>query len=514
MTDPTGPEAARAAAGPPKAGQADAPAIDLADPQTMAALAAIKPENDDELHAWVNLVLGFDLEREAVIPGHRAPFEALADFYFERVERAMWEKNRTSCGTRMLSILHLLNSLFKPGCWTTNAGAMEGQSHRAYDYIRAYLEEPHFASRLAADPMMRRTDFTNGSRIEILTGGSIKSVSGTAQQKMACDEIDQWDEAIYETAVQAPLSKGDISAQTVLVSSRYYDYGLLKRLKDEAEERDIAVYSWGVWDVMQKCADYPAGCEACCLREWMHPVTMEMEPLCGGEIGKDCAGHMAVADVRNKFRSGSPRTFYIQQLLGEAMREGLVLDNFTEANLRELPADMDVDAWDFVAGVNWGWAVGHDATIEVMAQAPDGDMFFCDEWGMTRALPSEHRLAAEEMARRWPLKMFWGGPDRPDLIAAWQQHGIRNALACERHKVLEGIGAMADMVLDASGGRHLFVSPSRCPELVKDITQRYHYRRGRDGKFTGKPAKLGDKYFQAARYAFMGGAKGGWSWVG
>ncbi len=475
-------------------------------------LASHAPTDDERLWVYVWQVLGFKLEHTAVVPGHRAPFEALADFYFERVERAMWEKNRTSCGTRMLSILHLLNSLFKPGCWTTNAGAMEGQSHRAYDYIRAFLEEPWFAGALVTDPMMRRTDFLNGSRIEILTGGSIKSVSGTAQQKMACDEIDQWEMQIYETAVMAPLSKGDIIAQTVLVSSRYYDYGLLARLKEEAEERDIAIFSWNVWDVMEKCPDHPNGCESCCLYEWVHPVTMEVEPLCGGDIGPRCRGHMKVADVRNKFRAASPRTFYIQQLLGEATREGLVLDNFTDVNLRELPKDMDMEAWDFVAGVNWGWAVGHDATIEVMAQAPDGDVYFCDEWGMVRALPSDHRNAAVELAKKWPIKAFWGGADRPDTIATWQEHGMRNAMACPRHKVADAIDRIIDVIADAAGERHFFVSPTKCPELVQDITQRWHYKRGRDGTFSGTPNTMGEKYAQSMRYAFMGGASGGWSW--
>jgi len=391
---------------------------------------------------------------------------------------------------------------------------MEGQSHRAYDYIRAFLETPHFAGLLIADPMMRRTDFQNGSRIEILTGGSIKSVSGTAQQKMACDEIDQWEMQIYETAVQAPLSKGDIMAQTVLVSSRYYDYGLLKRLKDEAEERDITIYSWNAWDVMERCPDHPVGCEECCLFEWMHPVTMEKELLCGGDIGPRCRGHMRVADVRNKFRASSPRTFYIQQLLGEATREGLAFEHFVDidwpqGNLRELPEGIDLDAWSFVAGVNWGWAVGHDATVLVMAQAPDGDIYFCDEWGMTRALPDEHRAAAVKLGRKWPVKMFWGGHDRPDLIAAWQQHGI-DALASPSHKVREAVDAMTDMMVDAAGGRHLFVSPTRCPELLKDITQRWHRVRNRDGTFGERFGKLGDKYIQSARYAFMGGARGGW----
>jgi len=481
-------------------------------------LASIAPTDDMRLWTYVWQVLGFKLEYEAVIPGHRPPFEALADAYFQRVETALWEKSRTSCGTRMLSILHLLNSLFKPGCWTTNAGSSEGQSNRCYDYFRTYFEEAqHLADELKADPMMKRTDFRNGSRVEILTGGSIRSVSGPAQQIMACDEIDQWTMDVYETASQAPLSKGDIMAQTLLVSSRYFDYGLLKRLKDEAEERGIAVYNWGVWDVMQRCTDYPNGCEECCLFEWMHPVTMEREPLCGGNIGPRCDGHMTVRDVRKKFRDSSSRTFYVQQLLGEATREGLAFEHFVDmdwpqGNLRELPKDIDVDAWSFVAGVNWGWAVGHDATVEVMAQAPDGDIYFCDEWGMTRALPDEHRAAAVELGREWPVRMFWGGHDRPDLVASWQQHGI-DALTCPSHKVREAVDAMTDMMVDAQGNRHLFVSPTRCPELLKDITQRWHRARRRDGTFGEAFAKLGDKYAQAARYAFMGGAKGGWSGI-
>lgn len=486
--------------------------IDLA--AMRPALAAIVPTTDDDLHAWVKLVLGFDLEREAVVPGHRAPFDFLADAYFERVTDALVWKNRTSGGTRTASILHLLNSLFKERCWSTNAGAIERQSLRCYAYLKKYFEEPWFAKELAEPPTMRQTTLKNGSVIEVLTGASERSVSGPAPQKFLGDEIDHWDLTVLDTAMQAPTSAEGIPAQTFLISSRYHDYGLMKRLLDEQEDRGFSLYVWGLWDVMQRCDDHPNGCEACCLFEWVHPVKGELEPLCGGEIGPRCRGHLPVEDARGKFRRSTPRTFYVQQLLGEATREGLAFESFVDldwpqGNRREIPLDADLSEWAFVAGVNWGWAVGHDATIEVMAQSPDGDIWFCDEWGRVRALPDEHRAAAQELALKWPIRTFWGGHDRPDLVASWQQHNI-NILTCPAHQVRESVDAMTDMMTDSRGNKHLFVSPSRCPELLRDITQRWHRVRNRDGTFGERFATLGDKYAQSARYAFMGGAKGGW----
>src|ERR1017187_7206076 len=46
------------------------------------------PETDDELHAWIIRETGYDIPRVAVCVDHCAPFDFIADAYFER-ERAL-----------------------------------------------------------------------------------------------------------------------------------------------------------------------------------------------------------------------------------------------------------------------------------------------------------------------------------------------------------------------------------------------------------------------------------------
>src|SRR5262249_46072386 len=47
------------------------------------------PQNDDELHAWIKTNIGVDIPRTSVCEDHVAPFQFLADLYFERTSAAL-----------------------------------------------------------------------------------------------------------------------------------------------------------------------------------------------------------------------------------------------------------------------------------------------------------------------------------------------------------------------------------------------------------------------------------------
>lgn len=74
------------------------------------------PQTDDELHDWIKAELGIDIPRTSVCEGHCAPFDFLADLYFERTEAALGVGNRGGAKTFIVAVLHWLNSRFKPGC--------------------------------------------------------------------------------------------------------------------------------------------------------------------------------------------------------------------------------------------------------------------------------------------------------------------------------------------------------------------------------------------------------------
>ena len=88
------------------------------------------PQTDDELHAWVKINIGVDIPRVAVCEDHCAPFDLLADLYFERVHSALAMANRGGSKTFIIAVLHFLNSTYKPGCESLSFGATEAQGNR------------------------------------------------------------------------------------------------------------------------------------------------------------------------------------------------------------------------------------------------------------------------------------------------------------------------------------------------------------------------------------------------
>src|SRR6187551_2372617 len=92
--------------------------VDLA--KSTDALAKIAPKlgplDDEELWHWIKDYLGIEVPRKKICPDHQAPFSFLADVYFERVTSAIAIANRGGSKTMISAIIHLLNSLFKPGC--------------------------------------------------------------------------------------------------------------------------------------------------------------------------------------------------------------------------------------------------------------------------------------------------------------------------------------------------------------------------------------------------------------
>src|ERR1041385_5957066 len=83
------------------------------------------PQTDDELHQWIKDNLKMDIPRVAVCEGQKAPFDFLSDIYFERVTSAIAMANRGGSKTMLSAVIHLLNSIYKPGCESLSVGAIE-----------------------------------------------------------------------------------------------------------------------------------------------------------------------------------------------------------------------------------------------------------------------------------------------------------------------------------------------------------------------------------------------------
>lgn len=140
-----------------------------AEQQLEKRLAEAGPQDDDELHAWIKSELGYDIPRVAVCEDHQAPFDFIADLYFERETAALLMANRGAGKTHGVAILHWINSLWKPGIESVTFGAIETQSFAAYNHLKSWIYDENGDRRPEIiNSMMRETNFRNGSKVSVL----------------------------------------------------------------------------------------------------------------------------------------------------------------------------------------------------------------------------------------------------------------------------------------------------------------------------------------------------------
>jgi len=464
-------------------------------------LALTMPESVAELAFYLRTHLGYALPSRPACPDHDAPLTFLAEAFFhdrpdilEReglrsVSKAIVMGSRKSGKTLVLALLHLLNSLFKPGCYTTHVGATHTQGNRCYQYFTRFLTLPQFA-HVFRSSLISLTRLKNGSTVEILSG-SVKSVSGPTPQKLSIDEFDQWDYDIFQTALQMTVPTPDITAQSFLVSTRYSAHGLLSRVLPEAQDQGYTVYRWCEWDTMQSCKS----CDpACPLHTWTNPLTGELEPLCRQRL-LHSTGFRPLSDLLDKFTSSDPMVWAVQRNLANPSAAGLIFDTFDDhVHIRPSPAE--ASSWPTTAGVDWGYA--DPAVILVGAWSPSGDLFIIDELYATRLTPDLLRQKAQDFLAVYGLLAFYADPSEPGSIEHWRASG----LPCEpasRHQILDGISAIRLRLRDANGLATLFIDP-RCTHLLSALRS---YKYSAEGE---QPAKRQDDHpIDALRYLLQAG---------
>lgn len=223
-------------------------------------LAEEGPKDNNELHAWIKTNLGVDIPRTKVCEGHNAPFDFLADLFFERVGSAVLVANRGGSKTFMVAILHLLNSKFKAGCESGTIGAIENQAKRAYaHFLKFTRDDEGNVIKDIAQLKITETYFRNGSKLEILPGTK-NSVNGPHWQKVHFDEVELADPEVYQESRNISTAKQLIDgrwikAQDIITSTRKYPKGLMQEILDQIDdamvsgkEAPFTLYKWCVFE--------------------------------------------------------------------------------------------------------------------------------------------------------------------------------------------------------------------------------------------------------------------------
>ena len=496
--------------------------------EALKALAFTMPRSVDELDWYLRAHLGVKLARRAACPEHDAPLTFLAEAFFydfpdileaeglREVPNAAVLGSRKSGKTYTLSLLHLLNSIFKPGCQTGHVAPSAVQGQHAYNYLRSFSLRPPYDQAIDRS-IASETAFGNGSLVSVFTG-SVKSVSGPTKQKLSVDEFDQWEWESLQTALQMLTPREGIRTQTWLASTRYTGDGLWTQMLDTgnaehsravnpqdsrtADSAAFTIYQWCEWDTAAPC---PVCNPECPLLYWHNPITEKDEGLCAGRL-LNADGWRPVRDIIETYQRSDPVTWAIQRRCDIPGAGATLLDSFDPAthvrSLSTIATDTrhgrvsNHEAWPATAGVDWGYA--DPAVILVGLWAPDGTLWLVDCYYRRRAAPSAHLAAAKALADRWNIRRFTADPSQPGTIQEWRSAGLPIAPA-ERRQIADGLAAVRLRLRDNSGKATLFVDP-RCADLIREIRS-YKARTG-DTPATGQDNHALD----ALRYLETAGA--------
>lgn len=198
----------------------------------------------EALRLYVERAHGVSIPDTKVCDKHSTPWDAFCDAYFATSPVVIWKASRGLGGkTFLLSLLTAVEaSTYAAEINLLGGSFVQSQRvHEAMEWLWAHPSAP--VHLLAGAPTKEETRFHNGARIRALTA-SQKSVRGPHPQRLRLDEIDEMDLSILDAALGQPMSRGGISAQTVMSSTHQYPSGTMAAMLQRAEENGWPVHEW------------------------------------------------------------------------------------------------------------------------------------------------------------------------------------------------------------------------------------------------------------------------------
>lgn len=309
------------------------------------------PRNDDELHAWILNNIGYDIPRVPVCEGHQTPFEFLADLYFERVNSAVAMAARGSSKTVVSAILHLLNSLFRPGCESLTVGALLLQANRAFDVFKQVLKLHGGVQNEEEHPLIVRsiqdiTEFTNGSETRIIPG-TLAAVNGPHPQKFHTDEAELMDARVFQESRQMPMGKKGIKKTVWITSTRKSSAGPMQRIIDSIEnaeaEGHIPPYKLYTWCFAESAKNVPncrvakpdlpeeekCACNKVVKGKWEDGTNRTFDQICRGRLDRS-QGYIELSDLHSTFMDSDQDTWEAQQECSKPEVGGMVFPTWSK----------------------------------------------------------------------------------------------------------------------------------------------------------------------------------------
>lgn len=430
-------------------------------------------QTDDELHAYIKDTLGINIPRVACCPGHNAPFDFVVDAYFERVANLLVHACRSGGKTMSTAALNVLDAGFHNASVVTVA-ASRFQAKRGYDYSKGFwFKDAALEAKLAGEPLMSETRLKSGAKYEILAASS-KSVRSPHAPKLRLDEIDEMAPDVFKGALSIPKSQPGIMSQVLMTSTWHKAAGQMQMMLDEADERGFKVYTWCIWETMERCE---RGCKTC-----------PMAPDCEGRA-RNADGYRPYEEILQQFLVHDRETWESEHLCKVPSKKKRVYAQF-DRNIHVIEESEVPEGLTLYGCVDWGY---DNPFAFALLGVSSADVKYVLEENYER-----HQTDAELAAMMWEryggkVEGVYCDPSAPGSIRVFKQAGFKMR-APKGFKVSDGISAIRRDLKPNDGPPRLYFVRGKTPNMVKEF-EGYENRPGTD-----EPKKENDHGPDAIRY--------------
>lgn len=463
-----------------------------------SSLRSTRPVTRQDLNNYVSVFLGINIPDITVCPDHCSPMDYLwhsynMDFDIDgksNSDAVVWA-NRGGGKTQIAAIATLLDCFFKPGCSVRILGGSKEQSSRMYEYFVQFVRMG-FEEFIDGQILKDRCSFNNTSAVQILAQSN-RNIRGQHVNKLRCDEIELFDEEVFNAAKFITRSTGTIRAGMELVSTMHRPYGLMQKAVTQAGENGTRIFKWCLWEVIEKCVD--RNCSQC--RLWTD---------CMGKA-KNADGYFSIDDCLIQMARSSRVGFESEMLCIKPSLENVVFSDFDTA-IHVGALDYD-PALPLYRAIDFGF-VNPFVCLWIQVDS-SGVIRIIDEYYKSRSPIGTH---AEQLKKKTPcgedmVAATFCDPAGAGVNDVTGTSSVRELRAMgirtryRKSRILQGIELIRQVLRSGDGAAKLMVS-SRCHKLIEAM-QCYHYPDASSGTLSELPEKDGiyDHPIDALRYFFV-----------
>ena len=273
-----------------------------------------KPSKE-RLGDYIYKCTGRRIPSRAVCKNHNAPLDFMREFMFGDSDILVLA-NRSGGKTATSGMATALVAYHDRVSSKVLGGSGE-QSLRMYEEAKWLLEQG-YEDRLSDDILKTEAPFIGGHSISIMTQ-SMKSVRGPHPPLVVYDEIDEFEEDVFEAGKSIPKTdpRRDFPAKLVMQSTRHYPGGLMSKAWKK-EDDDLKKFVWCIWEIIEKCGpEY--NCTSCALTNAGCP---------GKKVLAGSDGYFSIRDTIKMYKRLSTDGWNSEWLCNAPRKAGMVYNEF------------------------------------------------------------------------------------------------------------------------------------------------------------------------------------------